>query len=52
MQYLLNKVFEENSAIDHIYLDVDGYRQRQQAQFLRPFLSIFQKCVPKENPIP
>lgn len=50
MQYLLNKVFEENSAIDHIYLDVDGYRQRQQAQFLRPFLSIFQKVRSEGKP--
>lgn len=49
MQYLPNKVFEENSAIDHIYLDVDGYRQDNKAQF-RPFLSIFQKVRSEGKP--
>ncbi|MCB5245087.1 MAG: R3H domain-containing nucleic acid-binding protein [Candidatus Syntrophosphaera sp.] len=50
LQYLLNKVFEGNSDVDQIYLDVDGYRQRQQDQFLRPFLPIFQKVRSEGKP--
>ena len=33
LQYFVNRVFETND-IDRIYIDVDGYRERREAQFL------------------
>ncbi len=29
LQYLLNRVFENDRQVERIYLDVDGYRERQ-----------------------
>jgi spoIIIJ-associated protein len=33
LQYLLNRVFEENKVIGKLLLDVDDYRERQKEQF-------------------
>ena len=38
LQYLINRVFEDNAQIERIYLDVDGYRERQADSFLKPYL--------------
>ena len=39
IQYLINRVFEDDKAIERIYVDADGYRARREAQFLNRFIS-------------
>lgn len=43
LQYLVNRIYESNRGLDRIYLDVDGYRQRREAQFLNQFKSTIKK---------
>jgi len=38
LQYLVNRVFEDEKTLDRIYLDADGYRERRESQFLHKFL--------------
>nr|MDK2851367.1 spoIIIJ-associated protein [Candidatus Cloacimonadota bacterium] len=38
LQYLVNRVFEDDKNIDRIYLDADGYRERRESQFLQKYL--------------
>lgn len=37
IQFLLNRIFENDRRLDGIYLDTDGYREKQDAQFLRSY---------------
>lgn len=39
LQYLINRVFEDDSTLEKIYLDIDGYRVRQADNYLKPYLS-------------
>ena len=39
IQYLINRVFEDDKGIERIYVDADGYRARREAQFLNRFIS-------------
>lgn len=43
IQYLINRVFENEKTIDRIYLDADGYRQRREAQFLSRYIPEIKK---------
>ncbi|NLN85902.1 MAG: RNA-binding protein [Candidatus Cloacimonetes bacterium] len=43
LQYLINRIFENDRGLDRIYLDVDGYRQRREAQFLGQFKPVIKK---------
>ncbi len=38
IQFLVNRIFEDDRKLDKIYLDADGYRERREAQFIRPFI--------------
>ncbi len=50
LQYMINRIFESDRGLDRIYLDVDGYRQRREAQFLNQFKPIFKKVRETGNP--
>lgn len=39
IQYLINRVFEDDRTIERIYVDADGYRARREAQFLSRYIS-------------
>jgi spoIIIJ-associated protein len=43
IQYLVNRVFENEKSIERIYLDADGYRQRRESQFLNRYISDIKK---------
>lgn len=43
IQYLLNRVFENEKNLDRIYLDADGYRQRRESQFLNRYIPEIKK---------
>lgn len=43
IQYLINRVFEDDKSIERIYVDSDGYRARREAQFLNRFISDIKK---------
>lgn len=43
LQYLVNRVFEDDKKLDRIFLDADGYRERREEQFLRQFLPLISK---------
>lgn len=39
LQYYLNRVFEGDRRQDAIYVDTEGYQEKQDAAFLRPFIN-------------
>lgn len=43
LQYMINRVFENDKTIDRIYIDADGYRARREAQFLNRYISEIKK---------
>ncbi|MCB5253107.1 MAG: Jag N-terminal domain-containing protein [Candidatus Cloacimonadaceae bacterium] len=43
IQYLINRVFENEHSIERIYVDADGYRARREAQFLSRYISDIKK---------
>jgi len=51
LQYLINRVFEDDAQIERIYLDVDGYRERQAEIFLKPYLPQIMKVKITGKPI-
>ncbi|HNQ43291.1 MAG TPA: Jag N-terminal domain-containing protein [Candidatus Cloacimonadota bacterium] len=51
LQYLVNRVFEDERKLDRIYLDADGYRERREAQFLRQFLPLIAKIKSQGKPL-
>ncbi len=38
IQYYLNRVYDADRRLSNIYLDSDGYKERKDQQFLKPFL--------------
>lgn len=51
IQYMVNRVFEEERKLERIYLDADGYRERREAQFLRQFLPLISKIKSHGKPL-
>ncbi|HNV93048.1 MAG TPA: Jag N-terminal domain-containing protein [Candidatus Cloacimonas sp.] len=51
LQYLLNRVFENDRQVERIYLDVDGYRERQADNFLKPYLSQIVNVKLSDKPV-
>lgn len=49
LQFYLNRVFEGDRRMDAIYLDVEGYQEKQDAQFLRGYTSQFAKVKSSGN---
>ncbi len=43
LQFFVNRVFENERELERVYLDVDGYRERREAQFLRQFQPLIKK---------
>lgn len=43
VQFFLNRVFEGDRSLESVYLDAEGYRERRDSQFLRPFLPLIAK---------
>mgnify|MGYP001285263822 CR=1 FL=1 len=43
IQFFLNRVFEGDRRLESIYLDAEGYREKKDSQFLRPFLPMIAK---------
>lgn len=43
IQYLVNRVFENDRKLDRIYLDADGYRERRESQFLSRYIPQIKK---------
>jgi spoIIIJ-associated protein len=50
LQFYVNRVYENNRELDRVYIDVDGYRERREAQFLRQFLPIIKKVREQGKP--
>lgn len=51
IQFLVNRIFEDDRKLDKIYLDADGYRERREAQFIRPFIPQIAKIKVHGKPI-
>jgi len=51
LQYLINRIFEDDRKLEKIYLDADGYRDRREAMFIRPFLPQIAKIKVHGKPI-
>lgn len=51
IQFLVNRIFEDDRKLDKIYLDADGYRERREAQFIRPFLPQIAKIKVHGKPL-
>jgi len=51
IQYLVNRAFEDERKLEKIYLDADGYRERREAQFIRPFIPQIDKIKIHGKPI-
>ncbi len=50
LQYLINRVYESDRNLDRIFIDVEGYRERREATFLRQFLPIIKKVREQGKP--
>ncbi|MBP7205224.1 MAG: Jag N-terminal domain-containing protein [Candidatus Cloacimonetes bacterium] len=50
LQFLVNRVYETERDLDRIFLDVDGYRERREAQFLRQFQPLIKKVREQGKP--
>lgn len=51
LQYLVNRIFEDDRKLEKIYLDADGYRERREAMFIRPFLPQISKIKVHGKPM-
>jgi spoIIIJ-associated protein len=51
IQYLLNRIFEKDAGLDHIYLDVDGYKERQEEKLLRRLTPLLERAKEKQQSI-
>jgi len=51
IQFFLNRVFEVDRSFDSIYLDAEGYRERRDSQFMRPFLPMIAKVRGSGKPL-
>ena len=50
LQFLVNRVYETERDLDRVLLDVDGYRQRREAQFLKQFQPLIKKVREQGKP--
>lgn len=50
LQYFVNRIYENERDLDRVYLDVDGYRERREAQFLRQFHPLIKKVREQGKP--
>lgn len=50
LQYLMNRIFENDRNLERIFIDVEGYRERREATFLRQFLPIIKKVREQGKP--
>jgi spoIIIJ-associated protein len=51
LQYLLNRVFEKEAGLDKIYLDVDGYKERQEEKLIRRIKPIIERAREKQQSV-
>ena len=51
IQFFLNRIFEADRNLDSIYLDTEGYREKRDSQFLRPFLPMIAKVRGSGKPL-
>ncbi|MBW6514452.1 MAG: Jag N-terminal domain-containing protein [Candidatus Syntrophosphaera sp.] len=50
LQYLVNRVYENDKNLDRIYIDAEGYRERREATFLRQFMPLIKKVKEQGKP--
>ncbi len=50
LQFLVNRIFENDKSMDRIYIDAEGYRERREAIFLKQFLPIIKKVREQGKP--
>lgn len=50
LQYFLNRIYENDRNLERIYVDVEGYRERREAIFLRQFLPLIKKVREQGKP--
>lgn len=50
LQFMLNRVYENEKSLERIYLDAEGYRERRDAQFLRQFLPVIKRVREQGKP--
>lgn len=50
LQFFVNRVFENERELERVYLDVDGYRERREAQFLNQFKPVIKKVREQGKP--
>jgi spoIIIJ-associated protein len=51
LQYLMNRVFEKDAGLDKIYLDVDGYKERQEEKLIRRIRPIIEKARDRQQSV-
>lgn len=51
VQFLVNRVFEYDRKLDRIYIDADGYRERQEDMFFRRFQAQIAKIKSSGKPL-
>lgn len=50
MQYLINRIFENETGTKRIYIDVDNYKERQAEQVIRKYEPILDRVVSNQKP--
>ncbi len=50
LQFFINRIYENERELERVYLDVDGYRERREAQFLRQFQPLIKKVKEEVKP--
>ncbi len=50
LEFFVNRVLENERDLDRVYLDVDGYRERREAQFLNRFKPLIKKAREQGKP--
>lgn len=43
LQHIINRAFDKNSDTNHIFVDVDGYRERQENKLIQKVMPLFNK---------
>lgn len=51
LQYLLNRVYERETGQDKIYLDVDGYKERQEEKLIRRVKPLLERARTEQQSI-
>ena len=50
LQFFVTRIYEHEKSLGRAYIDVAGYRERREAQFLRQFLPIIKKVREQGKP--